>query len=848
MNFNPNEPCTVGCEWFPALKGISVLDSKTKAIGMRLKADTADEIANLWIFLREAFGGYSAIVVEVFDITAGLPVLAPTQIASYFPTTDVYTAPSPWTPGAWGSFNGWIPELGALGPNWAALDSPTLTPFTWTISGQYVDNDEFIFNFFGLGFDFAVGFGGVAGTQAGRWITGVTAWANCAQYLALGAAGAFQIQPYLMSDGDKRLGPAQVVDASQGALEIAYTWNFNPITAAPWTATDIDRFDGTYAGPNKLSIGWIVQPTGSSNNLATILQGQLRVESAPTDPRLAIGSTILPPSATIGWRQVTMRDPGDWSTPSTFTLVPGNDYLFIVRPGGGIDPLAPAFLRSEEEEGFLPGPPFWSAHAPTLDLGTLRPTALNDQLRSAYACILGKADTTMSLDSQPYMTSSSLGGKIDAFPSLNRFYDDSVVHSTRSIQQEFTPTASDNYAWLFVFCAQIGNTVDADLVVTIRRRSDDVQMGLPFTIVSDDLPEPRNFWRRVGVRMPAGAAALVAGTQYYFDITSTATASQGWLVQVLNDGNEGATTGIAPPAGTADIAYGEGVDELDTGDPLVTKPGWAACITISTTPDPVENFIAANAGQTCGVDHIILTWTTTAIVECGGFGAYEIQRRDDPTLPWRRIAYITDEQVGVATDYESIRNKAAEYRIRVVRADRSPSDWSATATATAAMVGVCGLIFTSNADPTLTVFYEDIPGSQTRTFSFPRNFGAFQPQGANYQVVYWEIPDRGVTFQTKVRLRSGRQPCLPACEIPPSGYGMSVFDPLKDITRAGLPYVTIHDETGNRWFGFVNTPKGDWSQHGIEREGGFGAYTMDIVVVEVTDVPEPFDAEMEPGS
>lgn len=848
--YNPNEPCTMGLEWFPERRGITFLDSNPKAVGMKLTAGTSDNIRQLVTFLRRSFGGYSVLSLEVFDITGGLPALDPTEEFDYLPTSTRFAAPDPWYPGSF------VAPSTFGGPLWQSLNSTSLTPSTWPNSSEAVANSEFVFNLFGLGFSFSVGFGGVSGTQAGRWITRIRSYANCAQYLAEGATGSFQIQPYIRYGSDIRPARAQAVDVAQGVVPIFHDWHFNPITGACWTATDVNKFDSGYGGPDPLSLGWAVAPTGSSNNMATILNAKMVIESAPTDQRKCIGSTILAPkevtpNGTIGWQAITLRDPGDWATEKNLTLVPGRDYLFVLRRGGELDSLAPSYLSGVDGE-FMIAEPKWSSYQPTIDAATLRPTKLNDESPRVYASILMKPDDTASLDSQVYMTASPVTG-IDEFPALNSYYDNVYVNEDRSLNQEFTATFTDGYGWVSLLVSQVSTEADAPLVIGIYDNTTDALVGAaPVEIATGDLQNPENDWQRVGVRI--SDVPLVSGTQYYFGISSAATPSKGWLVQVVNTGR------TQPPAGpphwstTTALAYfGEDVDFLRLGTPVtVLNPinrqhGVSACVTLSRQPSPIVGLTATATAEVCCISHVDLTWSTTIDLVCGDFGYYEIERRDIPTGRWYPIARVTDPLVGTLQDYESRRNMPANYRIRLVRDDRVPSDWSAIVTATATMACV-GLIFTANATPEASVFYVDLADGQTRAYSFPRNFTMFQPQGSDGQVAYFEIADRLETFARKLRIRAGTIPCMEACDDP-GGYSTDVFRPMINLSRAGLPYVCVHEESGKRWFAFVNTPAGQWTQHGgPEREGGWAVYTLDVQIIEETNVPNTVDSVVAAGS
>lgn len=844
-NYNPHSACMVGLEWFAYRDSIFECDSALRAVAAKLVAETTDTIESVWTALSAVTGelGGSALSLEVFDITAtGVfpqPALA---MSTYYPSSDLYVAVPPWTPGAFGPFNGWNPALGGAGPFWDAINSPTLTPYTWPLSGQPVDNDQFVFNFFGLGFDFATRFGGVTGTQAGRWITRVRARTVVAQYYAADVPGPVTIKPYLWINGQKFAGEPQSVTFTQGPVELVYDWYANPATGLPWTATDIDDFDTAGGSPSN-GIGWIAQPTNSANNLATILQGQLQIESSATDPRLAIAA-LWQPSPTQGWHEFALKDPAD-GTASDITFVAGNTYLFLIRRSTGLANFS--LIRVEDPDAFLPGPPNWSSYTPKIDTVSHRAISLGTESGAALPISLVRNTSAVSLDSQPYMTTSPLEG-LDQWPLLNEYYDNSPVNVDLSMQQDFTPVTVDDYGWIFVLLAMVSESSDGDLEIVIRDRGTDTQQGSTVVITAADLVAPRHRWQRVGMRLPTTLAALTA-QQYYFDITSTASPDQGWLVQVLNSGIEPPPTG--PPAGSSDANFGGGVDTLWIGDPLVSMPEMDAAITISILPDAPANLTAVSDGESCCMDHIIVEWDEVPGLTCGGFLAYELQRLDRPSASWQRIAYITDEDAITFNDWESRRNMEASYRVRVFRADGTPSDWSDTAEATALMVNCAGYMFTSNEDPTLSAFYQDIEG--VRQYGYPTNIDTFQPEGQDGQIVYREIQDRFRTFKRRLRVRDGRGPvpntvwqvqigdyCLVTCDDQ-ADLSTDVFEPLRDIGRAGLSYVCVHDENGGRYFAFINVSAGFWEQHGVEGQGGWASYIADLDVIELTNVPSSPD-------
>ena len=870
-NFGSNSPCTLGLGWFPTARSFSWIDSETNALAVALEADTNDLISQVWPWVG-CWIGQQSVSLEVYDITTADPPLTALTWSTYVPGGDIFNGLLGWTPGAWGSFNSWNPSLGAVYNRYLALNSTTLTPYPWSLNTlQTVGNNQAVFNFFGAGYELTNNHVGTAGAMAGRWITRVRTHYWVQQIFDYDPFGPLTMTPYIWVGGTRYFGDPVSFAAEQGVVELYYDWYVNPSNGLPWTPADIDLFDTS--GGLQSGLGFHLDPTGSSNNVGFLLQAHLQVESAAVDPRLAMAAAVwqtLPnggKGGTVcrqGWIPWELRNTQTGAL-ANLQFVKGHKYLFVFRmdtstssTSFGLATLSTNSPADLTKSLAALGPPFWTQYTGPLGVGSsTRTGALGDGVKLdganrrvldigiesglTVAVALKKSAGGYSADSQPYGTLSNLNGS-DAWPDLGEWFNNSPINTLLSMQQEFTAPVSDSYGWIRVLVATVAGTTDGDLLIKIKRRSDDVQMGGTATIAVTDLVSPTHRWQTFGVRTSGAVFALVAGTQYYFEITSTAAANQGWLVQCVNSGYEPEPFG--PPTGTnAAAGWGGGVDKLTFSDPMMQQFGWAtpgepgsvvASVNLSTIPSTPAGFAAVPDTEVCSLSHIWLTWTPATTVACGEFLAYEIERNDSLTGTWNRIAYITTQTVGGFDDYESMCNTLAYYRMRLIRDDGTPSDWSATVSATVPMTGNPGLMFTSNEAPLLTVFYQDL--AESRAFEFPSNEQTFQPHNRNYQIVFRELEDRGVEFKSKLRVRAGRMPCGPGCDNS-TGFGPDVFDPLKAICRAGLSYVCVKNESGNRFFAYVKTPTAEWTQHGSERSGGFGAYTMDVEVTEVTDVP-----------
>jgi hypothetical protein len=221
-----------------------------------------------------------------------------------------------------------------------------------------------------------------------------------------------------------------------------------------------------------------------------------------------------------------------------------------------------------------------------------------------------------------------------------------------------------DFVYLQLRLAQHSNMTDGDLTVSLYDRATDTLQCEPWVFTSDDLTAPRRAWQRIGLMTPdLVGASLVPGTQYYIKITSPASASQGWHVQVANGGQSTGPVG-GPPAGSDDATFGGSANVPTING--TEEPNMDVEFLLSTPPDTPTGFTATANGEQCGIDFISLGWTPPVpIVNCLEFSYYEIQRSDDLGDTWGCIAKITASGLTTFDDYESKRNSPAQYRMRV---------------------------------------------------------------------------------------------------------------------------------------------------------------------------------------
>lgn len=811
--------CVGGVSYFADRDNALLLQSDLLSWGLVLDAETSDDIAAVWPVVCASFGDRNCLSLEVMDITSGLPDLGSLSSAPFYPDSDLFNS---------ATFAVYPPTYSlTASPIYPALNHPTLTPWTWPSTGRPVDSDAFTFGIYGLGYEYAFQVGGLAGTYTAEWVTKITL-RYVVQRLSEGDdKTAATYQPYIQWDGNRFWGDTITVsDEIPGGTVVYVDWWANPATGLPWTVADLEQFDT--ASGSTCGFGLYAFGTGASGTLATIFQAWMIVESAPVDFRLAIGSLCPPQTQKQGWQSITLFDPADSTAPINVQLTPGNRYLWWMRKTIGH---ALAVCRLDEAGVDLPGPPFWTSIGVNLDQNSHRIVSLGDAETQVAGFGLELPDGSFSLDSQLYATTSPEGlDTQDAWPDIGAYFRMSPVDRDHTMAQQFTPNTTGVYAWLRINCALATGQSDGDLIVQIRTVAGDVVQATQI-ITANDLEGSKVKWQTLGFRLDS-APTLNAGTRYYFAASSLATHTKGWLVQVLNAGTlDGPPTG--PPANLIETGFGQSTTPSDN---LIISSGTytdaVAEINVAILPDPPEELIAVVDETVCCVTPILLSWLNPIIVGCGGFGATEIDRSDDEGTTWYTIARLTDESVETMDDYESKRNQVAQYRARTVRGDGVPSDWTDVVEATATQE-CCGLILTSNVMPELGAAYPDI-GNLWRMFTWPRDEQVYQPSFRNFQLVWSELEDRGTMFGVQVLVRgdqvNGTTPCTASECFDFDLVGEDVFDPIKAIARADLPYVCVHNEHGNRWFAHVTVSEGSWMVDGE-------IFTATVNVVEITDRP-----------
>lgn len=800
---NPYYPDTLGIEWAPTIEAATVIDGPAKAAGATLTAQATEDIEAISVFLPDLTRnvGDSGFEVEVYDrANLGSHGLS---AAAFVPGSDASNF------GTY-AFGGFAPA-GTNVDTYRGIDSYPAALFsgkgTWPNSGQPIDNDELTFGLFGAAHESSYRFAGIAGTTGTKRITKVTLRARVQMYVFEADRSGLNITPFLLINGVHYWGPASASSGEYpGGRLVEASWTANPESGCSWKASDLDDFD---TGGGASSAGWQVASTGSANKLASILQGWIEVEYTDdaVDPRVAVG--CVHPTAR-GWVHIDLVNP---TTGAPWAKAAGSDYLIVLRRRTGSGSVAWRYLAAE----FVPPGPgsVAVAYAP---IAQILAAVGDDPLPRTYAWALHiDGSGAVSADSSPY---ASIDGDIE--PTLGIDSPWTLVHAGSSVTQEFTVPGAGPYGWARAVVRQETATVDGDLTLTLL---DPVgtPVGAPIVVTSDDLDptRPRTVWQIIEGSF--GSNALTPADQYRIEATSPATSGTGWAVQVLSTYLVGGLTN--PPSDIGDATWDGSTDAARIT--AVRHDELDAAITLATFPDPPADLVADLTIFDDCREWVTLTWDPTAVADGGGFLRYEIDRSDD-ALTWARIAYIGDESETTFDDHEARRERANYYRIRVRRVDHAASDWASAPDAAIPEMACCGYIITSNVDPEIEVWADDIgPGRTTK----PLNKVTYRRfAGRKYQIGFHSLEFAGVSFARRLLLAAlGGHGGTVETTTP----GQRTFDPILDLMPsrgAAVPYLCVLSSDGDRWFASMEV--GD-----LVSEGAGGGYIADVTFTEVTDIP-----------
>lgn len=762
-NWNPSATATLGLEWFAFVTGSTSLDALTKIAATSFDQSASVGIGSIQVPNIGIATRGGLYVVEVYD--------GENAVGDLVPVTNVAVPNEDVTDGTW------LNSAGNNVNNYSYIDEGS-TPNTSDAIAVAGAQSTYIsrFNTGSL-------------TLTGKRILGVKL--RC--YVATGPTGTFTAGVNL--SGTDYTWLAFTPDGTPRWYSSAL-WAYNPSTKKPWTIADVQAFDTT-------DEWWIRGGTQPGTLSALALYDCVLEVYTVAETRIALGtlddtaSALTPGTASSpAWNTATVTTPtgGAWTKDGT------GRHLYTVRRISGVGAMSIPYLDS------LSTPTVGQSWDIALDTTHGFPIGMGSALTRLHPFIQRTTVPADHVDSLPYCM------RIDAH-----------VLTGQNAESETSGAAAANYGVLRFLVGKIGS---ADLLIKVKKRSDNSQLGTTVTLTAAQASAfavIASGWRLVQVQLGT-AATLAAATQYYIEFSSTATGTGYWVLSVPSSNGAGQ---VGNYNGTSDNATINGAAENTSADVVVT---------LATVPTAPVSMTAALGSQSVGetvacvtaVPRADLSWATTSLA--GLFARYEIQRSSDGGTTWTDIAVVTVESVAAWKDYEGKRGVATSYRIRAVRTDGAFSAWTnAGATVTKPLLAGSGayastMFLVSNYDPTQNLAFEYRP---SKAYDFPEadeqlRGGAYR---RDYMLASNPTENRGVLVKWTFLIGVDDK-------VPAGGGSWQAWDPLRTLARAVIPYVCALDHRGNRLFCALRVPSGD-----EDSSGGADVYVAEVQAAQLTATP-----------
>lgn len=555
------------------------------------------------------------------------------------------------------------------------------------------------------------------------------------------------------------------------------------------------------------------------------------------------GVGIGSPTA-AGWIPFSLTTPNATGSPA---ITAGEEMTLIARRINdySVDSVAAATLPWRYIRGTMPNGQ-WRRHPQPWNPSTTGAGPPGAQIDGILAARFSASGTVIA-DSQPYRAArgARVHGTVTASQTLT-VAGDSTVYGRAFVLAGWIPTNGrpEGNLRAEVFAVSGGTRVFSPVEIT----PDDVDR-LPVASPVSNVDEEGAVYKLGQFRFPE-STTLAAG-QYEVRLSAPGAASgrpwhaafflaEAHTTDQTFGGNTDKGTGIWPFAGTdrqlSDASW--------TSDLLLTLADVPAAVTGVGTS---VGSLTAHHAEVCDPNVLCdgcaddtmpfatLSWTP-APSGTPDISGYQVDRMDDLDPEWRRVATVAGRTTARWDDQEVSIGVSSSYRIRVLRSDGVVGEWS-TPTSIRIPPGQIALAFSSNFAPGLGCVFPEIWDGNEAVRAWE-----FQEAG---DVVLGRIygRDRHVAFRPLERAGDawGRTLLMSAmCSIVrPS---LAIFDPLRDLAWAPIPYVCIRDGEGNRFYASVAVTGGTNRRNAPGTE----IWTSEITVVEVADRPAVVDTSVPP--
>ena len=755
MSYNPSATATIGLEFDAYTDGVTSLSSPTVCAAFWVDSSATETIDEIYIphTWTGPSTGYGKLCVDVYDL-AGTGAGATLTETRYQPNED-------------------DAESNVYNDAWSAVTAGTTYVRIDEVS--YSDSDYLNFpNSSSVRMAFNTG-----AMSSSLQVASVKFEIRAFGYW--GATGQMRVELYNNTTRVSTLATITPPADSDGTHPGFRTYTVgpfttNPLTGAAWTATDIINMD---TGANLM-----VQLQCDEGRGMVAVSWLSMIVTTGADVRVATGTTATQTSLPSGIQTnlpVTLA--ANWSKAS------GTDYLLVCRriddPTGSATTLIPQ--------------PMWigtgtnphvhgQSYSSTLAASGLLATTGSVDTTKTYGFWLARTDNAMSADSQPY-------------------YD--VVlqkcHTSSTLKQGVNGAAATTYKGVQLLVASPTTTPGADLLVKVKRVSDNVQLGGTATItaasitsgtllgtLSDSTLGNVSIYR---LNVNLASTATLAAVDYYFEYTSTAASTAPWYVVMLDGDADHALTGNTTYGGTTNNATIAGVDDEEAD--FVTRIS-----TTMTTPSSITV-----TGTSTAINGATFYYSDVDWVDGGAIGAtferWEVDRSEDGGTTYATIAYVETEATITFADYEAPRATTLKYRVRKVRTDGAVSDYVTQSDTTSLTATASGLyVFTSNSAPSLSVGYA-VLGTEARYGFLNANETVFHRlHDRDYQAAFRPLENRGLSWSFDLIVHASKT-------APSAGRGVQAFGALLALAESDdVSYICLHTADSERFFGTIQVSGG----------------------------------------
>lgn len=758
MPFNVNAPATLGLEWAPPVEGAVALLTPSTCAAFIVPSSVIETITKIHVATEwdGPSSGYGRLAIDIYDLADTGAGQAPLT-TRYTPNEDLaVTQLFKTTAGTGGSWSS-VALGGAFGTINDSDDTDDWLNITFTTALRNA------FNTGAMSSSLQVNSVSVEIRAYGHWGTNPIAY----------------IDLYNGSTFVSRLGELRPPGTGDGTNPTWSTYTLgpftvNPLTGAPWTATDIINMDtGTnlnlriYGQVGNLSIAYLnlLVQTGTDKRVA---RGTSAVQTVKPTGR----QTNLPATLVANWSKQTAKD-----------------YLFIVRrlddPAG-------------QSAALIPKVCYFDGDATPHGKGVERSSTLNSDgsLAAAgtagtktFAVWLERSDGAMSADSNPYHDLALR-----------------ACHTSSSLRSGFSGASAQAYKGIRAIVA-VSGTPSSALTLKVRRVSDNVQVGGDATITTANLATATLLGTIADATYGtvslysvltnlATSATLASATSYYLEATSSTPSTAPWLLLMLDATATHTLTGNQTYGGSSDQATVAGVG-VAQGDFAVRLFSSIAAPSGITATAGTTTFNGATIGR------VLVGWTSGGALG-SAFARWEVERSLDGGTTWTLVKSERVEATVSWYDHEGPRGVAAKYRVRAVRTDGAVSDWTTlSGTATPAATPGAAIVFTSNAAPNLTVAYPILGTDTDIEFLSASETVYVRLFDADYQAEFRPREERGIRWKFDAVVHMDR------ATTPSSGEGIRAFDALRTLARsADRPYIALHTPDGETLYGGITVGAG----------------------------------------